>query len=920
MDQSANHKMSRLELYLKNMDLLKINPSVTVSGINLDLTEKSDIHSFLNLLNDWSIRKLYLFDNIETLNPLINFFQNNGTNSIFKDIKIYLNLNLDEQNFIHSHRDHMDRLFQSKIFCTNQYYKHQKNWGEDIFYFHGHEPEIYTLKPEDKKLEVEIKYPEDVIGIYQWRFSEAEEFLLKNCTDILNKLDKDNGILRLRTSGDKISRIIVLRTCKIIFTDKPHYWLNFTNPKNLQLAREAHQLKLIESGATELDTIYNLNDLLSGMDFEYFPNLIYTKEKQSQLITNQPIIDYTLKRYLGNSQESEKAKLELILLYVKFIKEKFLSQFHVNKNNDEFLIDIDHPLINQLSDSIPVIPHIDLNRFLPGTTYTLNMIVNIRKLINTTFKAEKNTIQVSIDHLLNTRQSFNDKKFNIDYLVINGVNHLNYKLSGETINSSQKPLAKIKKWDPNFSAYSDWFAYQHQLGHFMKSGIRRPEALLLYPGLDDNLDIFYQTINELQNTGLDYHIIDFDTFNDHILCPVHDGNFILFNHNYRLLIVPAIKYIPIDSMQKINKFYTEGGIVVALGHLPEHTADGKNETLLQRIKKEIWLDESDTKSTMFKQHESDGLGYFQNDISRLKNVLTDLDKILRVHIKSSNPGIVYQLREHQEHYYLMVMNIDQKKTTNFNIETKYLGRPYYWDFDSAESYPYTDWYIRDKKLLLRLNLGPRESRFFIIDKKHSLKMYTLFDSPLDGCKLIQQDAKVFKMEGWQRKEGSFSITIQKSNEQRTLSYSVEKKLPILTFDSSGWFLDSDHFKGQVSLGDQSYPFPYKSAAVTYHKLFVLKKEYLKKHKLFLDLGHLSDWCILSINDTLVGRRIFAPWIFDVTGYLKAGENKVSIQIANSLSNAFANNDNLVYEKYYVQSYGLFGPVNLIPYSLITFKH
>ena len=80
---------------------------------------------------------------------------------------------------------------------------------------------------------------------------------------------------------------------------------------NFLLAREAHQLKILETGATELDTIFDLNVLLSGMDFEIFPNLIYTKEKQSQLITNQPILDFTLKKYLANPPESIRAKLEL---------------------------------------------------------------------------------------------------------------------------------------------------------------------------------------------------------------------------------------------------------------------------------------------------------------------------------------------------------------------------------------------------------------------------------------------------------------------------------------------------------------------------------------------------------------------------------------------------------------------------------
>ena len=91
--------MSRLELYLKNMDLLKINPSVSVSGINLKLSEKLNINAFLKLLSDWCIRNLYLFENIESIIPLINFYQDAGAKSILKDIKIALSLNINKENF-----------------------------------------------------------------------------------------------------------------------------------------------------------------------------------------------------------------------------------------------------------------------------------------------------------------------------------------------------------------------------------------------------------------------------------------------------------------------------------------------------------------------------------------------------------------------------------------------------------------------------------------------------------------------------------------------------------------------------------------------------------------------------------------------------------------------------------------------------
>ncbi len=311
MEKTTTKKMSRLELYLKNMDLLKINSSINVSCLNLNLTEKSDINTLLKILSDWSIRKLYLFDKIESIAPLINFLQNESANSSLKDINPAVYLNIDKQSFIYTHRDFLDRLFQTKLFCTNMYHKRQKVWGEDVFYFYGNKPEIYTVEPKENKFEVEIKYPEDIIAIYQWRFSESEEFQLKNCTEILSKLDKERGTLKLRTLGEKVSKIIVLRTCKMVFNSIPHYWLNFVNPKNFLLARESHQSKIIELGVTKLDTIYDLSVLLDGMDFDFLPNLIYTKEKKSQLITNQPILDLILKKYLATSPDCDRAKLQL---------------------------------------------------------------------------------------------------------------------------------------------------------------------------------------------------------------------------------------------------------------------------------------------------------------------------------------------------------------------------------------------------------------------------------------------------------------------------------------------------------------------------------------------------------------------------------------------------------------------------------
>jgi len=296
MKQNAVRKMSRLELYLKNMDLLNINPSITVRGIHLSLSERNDIHILLNILNEWSIRKLYIFNDIANIAALVNYFQDKGANSLLKDIDIYLNLNINKENFIRKHRDNMNRLFQTKLFCTEQYNKMQKIWGEDVFHFHGYEPEIYQIDPAKKYFEKEIRYPEDVFAVFQYQSDDSGEFQLKNCKDISDKLDKNKGIIYFKITDKKAGRLIVFRTFRIIFNKHPEYWINFAHPSNMDVLLQDHQQKLYDNEAVQIDTIYDFNTLLEGTDSDIYPNLIYSKEKNSELITNQPVIDLSLKQ------------------------------------------------------------------------------------------------------------------------------------------------------------------------------------------------------------------------------------------------------------------------------------------------------------------------------------------------------------------------------------------------------------------------------------------------------------------------------------------------------------------------------------------------------------------------------------------------------------------------------------------------
>jgi len=68
----------------------------------------------------------------------------------------------------------------------------------------------------------------------------------------------------------------------------------------------------------------------------------------------------------------------------------------------------------------------------------------------------------------------------------------------------------------------------------------------------------------------------------------------------------------------------------------------------------------------------------------------------------------------------------------------------------------------------------------------------------------------------------------------------------------------------------------------------------------LDLGRVGDWAVVHLNGKCLGPRFWAPYAWDVTKTLRAGENELTVEVTNSLANRYAPKKR--------RSSGLFGPV------------
>jgi hypothetical protein len=75
--------------------------------------------------------------------------------------------------------------------------------------------------------------------------------------------------------------------------------------------------------------------------------------------------------------------------------------------------------------------------------------------------------------------------------------------------------------------------------------------------------------------------------------------------------------------------------------------------------------------------------------------------------------------------------------------------------------------------------------------------------------------------------------------------------------------------------------PFFSGTIKYTAEFKLAQ---RPGKLELDLGDVRDAAAVYINGKPVGKRIWAPYTFDITKRVKKGTNTVLVEVRNSLAN------------------------------------
>jgi len=315
---------------------------------------------------------------------------------------------------------------------------------------------------------------------------------------------------------------------------------------------------------------------------------------------------------------------------------------------------------------------------------------------------------------------------------------------------------------------------------------------------------------------------------------------------FKILILPEVERIPIESYLKIASFATKGGIVIAQGHAPTLDANSKPSPQIANISSSFRL---------------------VTDIGTLGKTLRSLvQPDFQVAEHAPAIGVVHRKVDGGDLYFVANTSNEAVHSTATARVTGH--RPQWWDamsgkvFSAEDSTPATNGYI------VKLDLAPYESRFLVFAEEPAASVPSL-PAPPNGAALdLSSD--------W------------------TLSMGGRNAPPVHMDKLHSWA--------------EEPALRFYSGEMDYRKTIEVPASFLQSKEVWLDFGEgtavpdphrtgpgmrallespVREAAVVNINGQRAGVVWHPPYRVDVTRLLHAGKNEIRIVVGNLALNEMA---------------------------------
>lgn len=464
--------------------------------------------------------------------------------------------------------------------------------------------------------------------------------------------------------------------------------------------------------------------------------------------------------------------------------------------------------------------------------------------------------------------------------------------------------------NPWWIVMPDVSRYLQRLSFLMRQGQPANDVALYLPNDDGWADLtpgnphLIEVLREhigvdlmpsILESGYNLDFFDDDSFKQ--AGRVEGGSLVLGQNRYKVVILPDVSRIPIETYRKLEEFVRGGGILIATRRtpleLPGFLATQENHKQIIEISKRLF--EGTTPRAHLVMDEK-------------LELRTTLNRLLRPDLGLSpaapDVGFIHRRTDDAEVYFIAnTSNAAQHLKATFRVGGM---KPEWWNPFDGSVKAATIAKQASGETVVALDLEPYDSRVLVFSRR------TL--SPVAASKPARP-TPLDLSSGWRVSFGSAGNQIE-----------VQKLRSWTDNESTRYFSGVAIYEKDVDI-PESLIRNGQSAKLDFGEGTALPVQNLRAGMQAWYEGPVREAAVVFINDKRAGSVWCPPYAVDVTGMLRPGSNKIRIMVANTAMNYMAGHSlpdyrllNLRYgERFQAQDMdkikalpsGLLGPIRLI---------
>lgn len=187
---------------------------------------------------------------------------------------------------------------------------------------------------------------------------------------------------------------------------------------------------------------------------------------------------------------------------------------------------------------------------------------------------------------------------------------------------------------PYWADMGSFLKCTERLSYILSQGYHRCDVAVVYPVAPVEADLrgkestetAFTIARNIYPSGIDFDFMDFESLNR---CLIKDKELNVSGEKYKVLILPSLSAVRYSTIEKALEFFRSGGIVLAVGSLPEASDRvGSNDDKLQTMIKEMFgttfSEKHNTTKIYSRKNKAGGTGIFVYNPLDVKNLIANL--------------------------------------------------------------------------------------------------------------------------------------------------------------------------------------------------------------------------------------------------------------------------------------------------------